>query len=117
MYHVKVWCPGLLLEKNNSYGFSEDQFESLDRANEWVASEKIKFEKYNKGIVLSEIENLKNNPEWVKKDKEEKIKAESPSLEECVEALIREAEGDSELLVNVLFRREAARIKYPKGNK
>lgn len=109
MFHVKVWCPGILSEKNNSFGFSEDEFETLEQAFDWKTKEVERFRAFVKGEVLHEITDLKSNPEWVKKDKERKFREACPNIIELVEILLLKEEGDSSKLEALLQLRASLR--------
>lgn len=87
-------------------------FKTIEEAQLWASRQA---QKPQRAEVL--IKDLEQDPEWVKKDIENKRKSEFPSLEEMIEALVEEAEGNPEKLTELLMVREEIRNKYPDPTK
>lgn len=61
------------------------------------------------------IFDLKKDPSFIEKEITWKRKNEYPGIEECIEALMEEAEGNPEKLMLVMMKRIEVKEKYPKG--
>jgi len=64
-----------------------------------------------------ELVDLKQDPSWVENNVKEKRKNEYPEINEVIEALLEVHEGRPEKLTEIMLKREAIKIKYPKGAK
>lgn len=74
------------------------------------SGEKIFFQQPINDMIF----DLKKDPSFIEKEITWKRKSEYPSIEECIEALLEEAEGNPEKLMLVMMKRDAVKQKYPK---
>jgi len=67
--------------------------------------------------LFFEVIDLKKDPSWVENDIKEKRKKEYPEINDVIEALLEVHEGRPEKLTEIMLKRAAIKIKYPKGVK
>lgn len=91
---------------NESEPFSREIFNDIDHARNWIEQERLKT-----GFIYSDPFDIKLDPEW-EEIKVKKIKKESPSVEEIVEALILKERGKPNKLAQIISRLEAVEDKY-----
>lgn len=60
------------------------------------------------------IIDLTKDPVWVEQDINNKRRNEYPTVEECIEALMEEAEGNPEKLMLAMMKRTEVKNKYKK---
>lgn len=113
MFEVKI------KNKNGSYR-GGGNFKTLKEAQEFATKMQLKKDLIDGSPLffqqpISEmIFDLKKDPDFIEKDINEKRRNEYPSIEECIEALLEEAEGNPEKLMLVMMKRTEVKLKYPK---
>ena len=92
----------------NGEFIGRELFNDDSHALSWISIEKAKT-----GLHY-ELVDLKQDPEWVEKDIQQKREKEYPSINEVVEALIEAiAENKPQKLNQIQAQRQAIKNKYP----
>lgn len=92
--------------------YTNDQAGSLSEISNWISEISNWLTSKGRGFTLEGPIDLSKDDEYKEKIRLEKIKSESPSLEEKIDAIILSKRGDDSKLIEVIKKIEEVEQKY-----